>query len=79
MTTKRVTGIIKRVGPCSGPDSSTDLQFILENDEEIYVVGPYKKIGLIMVGDHISFTFNSKLLMVARNVEDNDFNILNPM
>lgn len=69
-----IVGTVKRIGVMAGPADATDIQFILEERKEVFVIKAVKYAGITQVGDKVSFIYNPKgLLMGSRNVEDFSF------
>ena len=68
---KKITGIINRIGPLNGA-SIVDIQFMLENNKEVYIVFAGKNIGLSKVGDEVNFNLG-KTFLQHHNVDQKSF------
>lgn len=60
MTTHyKIAGIVKRIGHCAGPGDKSDLQFMLEDSKDLFVIDSGLTVGLTQVGDKIEFIFET--------------------
>lgn len=66
-----ISGIVQRIGPINGA-SKVNIQFMLENHDDIFVVFAGHKIGLAKIGDRVTFVYK-KAFIGRENVDADSF------
>lgn len=59
---KSISGIVKRVGYANDIGQAVHIQFMLENDKTLYHANSKGNLGLLTIGDQISFELKKSIL-----------------